>query len=119
MSTSLVDTLYGAAKWMLDLGRVHKALDLFRAMVLTAPGDERSWLGLGACHERLGQEAIALELYRMGAETARSARCHVARSRVLRRLGRDLDAAVALDSAETLAVDAESEELVTHERRAA
>lgn len=119
MNTQLPDTLYAAGKWMLDLRRVPQALDLFRAMVVSAPGDERSWLGLGACHELLEQDDVALELYDMAVAAAGGARCHVARARLLRKLGRDSEAEDALDRAEAAADDPDVEAIVAYERRAA
>ena len=91
-------------------------------MVLCLPEEERGYLALGACHEGLGQEAIALEIYNMATLSAPSApRCHVARARLLRRAGHDEHADAALDEAEAIA-ERENDEhlraLVACERKA-
>lgn len=116
-----VETLYATAIWLLDGARVLPAADLFRTMVLAAPADERAWLGLGACHEALGQGDFAIALYEHGSAAAPGARCHVARARLLRAAGH-LDAAdAALDAAEA-ALDVHQDEdaraILTYERRA-
>lgn len=116
-----IEALYATAKWLLDQGRVADAIHVFRAMLVAVPVDERAWLGLGACHEALGQPAIAVRLYAYGAATCRGVRCHVATVRVLRHLGREGEAKLALDAAEdalTSNHDESEHALVEYERRA-
>jgi hypothetical protein len=120
MNASAIESLYATGKWFLDQGDPLKAVDIFRVLVLVASSDERGWLGIGACHDALGQQAVALDLYTLGAEASKSARCHIARARLFKALSRDEDADAALDAAEmALAsiVDADAEELLLHERR--
>src|SRR5262245_28144211 len=95
-----IEALYATAKWLLDQNRVIDAVNVFRAMLIAAPVDERAWLGLGASHEALGQPSIAADLYAYGATTCGGVRCHVARARVLRAVGRDADAEAALEAAQ-------------------
>jgi hypothetical protein len=109
---TVIEVLYAAGKGLLERGQTSESADVFRAMLVTAPSDERSWLGLGACHEALCQDAIALELYAMGTAASGSVRCQVARSRVLRALGREADAETALDRAEDAAGSASDDDLV-------
>lgn len=117
-----IEALYATARWLLDEGRPTDAIHVFRAMLVAAPIDERAWLGLGACHEALGQASIALDLYAYGTATCGGVRCHVARARVLRALGRDDEADAAVDAAD-FALSSSSDEaehaLVAFERRAA
>jgi tetratricopeptide (TPR) repeat protein len=70
--------------------RLHKeeryieASALFRTMLRVAPTDERGWLALGDCHEKLGQRKIALELYSAGSVAADPAPlCLLSRFRTL------------------------------------
>lgn len=117
-----IEALYATAKWLLDQGRILDAVHVFRAMLVAAPVDERAWLGLGACHEALGQPAIAVDLYAYGATTCGGVRCHVARARALRVIGRESDAELALDAAEyalSSSRDDVEHALVEYERRAA
>lgn len=117
-----IEALYATAKWLLDQNRVIDALHVFRAMLVAAPVDERAWLGLGACHEALDQASIAADVYACGATACGGVRCHVARVRVLRLLGREGDADLALDGAEyalTASHDDSEHALVAYERRAA
>ena len=115
-----VETLYATAHWLLSEERPRDAACVLRAMVLTAPRDERGWLGLGACHEALGQPEIALEMYGTGRVFAQpSVRCEIARARIFRAMGRDDAADDALDTASELPGDEETEVLLQAERRAA
>jgi tetratricopeptide (TPR) repeat protein len=64
--------------------RYAEASAVFRAMLRAAPTDERGWLALGDCHEKLGQHRIALELYSAGTIAAEPApRCSLSRFRAL------------------------------------
>ena len=90
-----LEALYGVAYSFLDREQIEEAVRAFRVMVRFAPTDERGWLGLGLCHESIGQTDIASELYGAGSLVSdpRSARCLVALARVLRQSGDDASAA--------------------------
>lgn len=110
------NALYAAGHHLLERDRIDDAAVLFRTMLLADAEDERGWLALGACHERLEQDAMAEQLYSAGAQLARSrVRCLIAVTRLLRRL-RDDRALDALDAATELAATDEEEELVELER---
>ena len=108
-----LDALYALGHQLLVQNDAPRsALPIFRVMLACAPTDERAWLGVGECHLRLDETDIALEIF--GAATLaskRSARCHVARARILRAEGRRRDAEDALDEAVAIA-DANDDELV-------
>jgi hypothetical protein len=95
-----IEAIYATAHWLLGEDRPDEAARVLHVMLKFRPHDERGWLALGACHERLAQPRTALELYGTGTVAAApSPRLLVARSRVLRTLGRDGDADAALDEA--------------------
>lgn len=79
-----IESLYAFAYAMLEADKLVVALKAFRVFVRIAPTDERSWLGLGACHERFAQNDVAAELYGAGSMIASppSVRCHLALARV-------------------------------------
>jgi tetratricopeptide (TPR) repeat protein len=82
-------------------------------MALLAPTDERSWLGLGACHEALGQPDLALKMYATGRALARrSVRCDLARVRLLRAADRDDEAEAILELAAEAAETLDDETLI-------
>jgi Tfp pilus assembly protein PilF len=117
-----LEALYAAGHWLYSRSRYTNASAVFRVMVLCLPEEERGYLALGACHEGLGQEAIALEIYNMATLSTPSApRCHVARARILRSVGMDDHADAALDEASFIADqrgDAHLRALVDCERKA-
>ena len=121
MSSSLnrhdaCNALYAAGHHLLERDRVDDAAVLFRTMLLADAEDERGWLALGACHERLEQDEMAEELYSAGAQMARTrVRCLLAVSRLFRKLDDDR-AEEALDAATDLAATADEEELVELEK---
>ena len=83
------EALYATGHFLLEGDRPAHASGVFRAMALLAPTDERAWLGLGSCHEALGQSLMALEMYGTGGVLApHPVRLEVARARLLRTLGR-------------------------------
>ena len=87
------DALYATGHWLLSRERVLDAASVFRALAVIAPEDERAWLALGACHESLKQQDLALTMYGTGqALTAPAVRSRLARARVLLALGRDDEA---------------------------
>ncbi len=98
-----LDALFATGQWLCSRQRYKDASAVFRVVVLCAPDEERGYLALGACHEGLGQDAIALEIYGMAVLALPAPRCHVARARVLRRAGKPDDAEEALDEAEGIA----------------
>jgi hypothetical protein len=108
-----VESLYATGKWFFDTGCITKALDVFRMLVLLAATDERGWLGVGACHDALGQPGIALDLYALGEQAAKSVRCSVARARALRLLERDAEADSALDVADAMLESHDDDELAS------
>ena len=118
-----LDALYALGhQLLLQSDAPRSALPIFRVMLACAPTDERAWLGIGECHLRLDETDIALEIF--GAATVaskRSARCHIARARILRAEGRRRDAEDALDEAVAIADANDDDELVAivlRERRA-
>jgi hypothetical protein len=120
-----VEAVYATAHWLLTRERAADAAKVFRVMLQIAPRDERGWLGLGECHERIDQLRIAAELYGAGSVIAGgtrsvSVRCLLARARTMSKLGRTTDMESLLDVAEQTAVreaDEELIELVACERR--
>jgi tetratricopeptide (TPR) repeat protein len=106
-----IDALYTTGHWLLCQDRFEDAAEVFRAMASVKPEDERSWLGLGQAHEGAKQPIIAKEMYVTGVALARGGRCAIALSRVLRDLGNDDGAAIALDFADSLAKDVGDDDL--------
>lgn len=84
-----LEALYAVAYSFLELERLQDAVRAFRVMVRFAPTDERAWLGLGTCHEQLGDEDIAAELFGAGSLVSAppSPRCLIALARLLRSSG--------------------------------
>ena len=99
------EALYATGHWLLEQDRFEDAADVFRAMAQATPSDERAWLGLGQAHEGAKQPVIAKEMYVTGVALARGGRCAIALARVLRQLGNDDAAGVALEFAQALARD--------------
>src|ERR1700730_1208133 len=120
-----VEAVYATAHWLLARERAADAAKVFRVMLQIAPRDERGWLGLGECHERVDQLRIAAELYGAGSVIAGgtrsvSVRCLLARARMMSRLGRSAEIEWILDTAERAALEQADEELmhlVASERR--
>lgn len=116
------EAIYSFAHTMLEADRLEPAVKAFRVLVRFAPTDERAWLGLAACHEKLGQDEVAAELYGAGAVVATppSARCRIALARIARQHGDFTEADEHLEIAASLADaagDTEVLALVRHERR--
>jgi tetratricopeptide (TPR) repeat protein len=113
-----VEAIYATGHWLFAREEWANAAKVFRVMIHTAPRDERGWLALGECHERIEQPLIALELYGAGSVVAApSARCDLARARTLRELDRDDEADEAFARAEQLAAEGDDEDLVALARR--
>jgi hypothetical protein len=114
---SAIDAIYATGHWLLGRERTAEAARVFRTMILAAPRDERGWLGLGECHERIRQPRIAAELYGAGSVCAgptvdtQSVRCLLARARALVALDREADAAHAVHVAAQAAEAQGDEEL--------
>lgn len=121
--TQTTDALYAVGHGMLEQERLRDAGDVFRAMMVLFPGDERAWLGLGTTHERMGDVQLAIEIFSMGVVALPNAiRTRVALAKALRSVGKDDDAEAVLDGAAERAErtqDEELEELVERVRRAA
>ena len=99
-----IEALYSTGHWLHSLGRHRDAAVVFRAMATASRHDERAWLALGACHEASGHADVALQLYGFGGIVAGpSARCEIARVRVLRSAGEDAKADEVLLRAEEIA----------------
>ena len=89
------DELYGAIESLYALGHElyeaemwHDASAIFRTMLMVVPHDMRGWLGLGLCHEGLGQPEVSLRLYEQGARVAEEGLlCRMAKSRLVTELG--------------------------------
>ncbi len=115
-----VEALYAMGHSLLSDERFVDAAAVFRIMLQVAPTDERSWLALGECHERIGQLDVALELYGAGTVANEdSARCEVARARVFREQGKACEADDALEAASQIAErldDATLHALIEQER---
>ena len=100
-----IEAFYSLGHWLLEHGRPRDAVHVFRTMFARAPDDERSWLGLGRCHELVAQENVAIELYALGTGTALSSfRCPLAHARLLRSQGSDDDADSSFELAESRAL---------------
>jgi tetratricopeptide (TPR) repeat protein len=117
-----LESVYAVGHWLLSQERFRDAATVFRLMMRTAPTDERGWLALGTCHEKLGQTDVALELYGGGAVAAEpSVLCHLARFRTLWDQDRMDEADEAIDAARMLAEEVDDEEWLVRveaERRA-
>ena len=120
-SPGAIEALYATGHWLYSQDRFSHAQSVFRALIHLAPGDERGWLALGACHEALDQHDIALELYvAAGSVVHTTPRCELARARILRRRGLVSEAREAVDEAARIADELRDDELrklVAAERR--
>ncbi|MEN9579736.1 MAG: hypothetical protein RJA70_2745 [Pseudomonadota bacterium] len=81
--------LYSRAHSLLTQERFEDAAAFFRLMLILSPESERAWLGLGLCHEKRGQLAVARDLFLLGNAAKPSARCLVAAARLFRQLDQD------------------------------
>ncbi len=117
------DTIYATGFWLLEQERAQDAIHVFRTMLSIAPADERGWLALGECHERLGTPIKASRLYALGtAACGPTVRLLLAGARVGRKLGHDDQATDAYDRAWELAVEQHEDDfvrIIEIERRAA
>ena len=112
-SAVAADAMYSFAFEMVTGERWLEAAEIFRAMLLFFPRDERSWLGLGRCHHEVGQSAVALELYGLGVRAVPGAvRTRVALARLLQESNRENEAEQVLEAAEQIAESLDDGELV-------
>jgi Flp pilus assembly protein TadD len=108
-----VDAIYAAGHFLFTNDRVPEALDVFRTMLLAAPTDDRGWLGLGACHESIGEDDRALDIYRVARRAiSRRARIEIALARSLRARGDLGDASDAYARAADFAAAEERTDLL-------
>jgi tetratricopeptide (TPR) repeat protein len=116
-----VEILYATGFRLHAQERYRDAAQVFQVMLQAAPTDERGWLALADCHEKLGQRYIALELFSAGTVAATPApRCMLSRFRLLYDFDRSEEADDAYEAALQLAAAADDEELtklVQNERR--
>lgn len=110
---SALEGIYAVGYDLIEQESWSVASDVFRAMVLLAPSDERGWLALGTCHENLSQRDTAIELYSLGMlATPKGVRCRLALSRALTERGDHLHAESVLDAAEAVAEASDDETLI-------
>jgi Flp pilus assembly protein TadD len=116
--TILPDALYTGALWMLERERVLDAAHFFRALLIQSPTDERGWLGLGTCHEQLGQADEAKSLYVSGSIAAASGvKCMVALARLHRHDDQgELADSILEEAAAAAAGDTALEQLIQQEQ---
>jgi tetratricopeptide (TPR) repeat protein len=117
-AANTLEALYSTAHWLMAQNRYRDAIPVFRTMMVVEPRDERGWLGLGTCHESVGESNQALAIFDLAPHAcgAQAIRCTVARARLLRETGA-LDEArdayrAALSRAEELGDDDLSEMIV-------
>ena len=111
--SNAVEAFYATGHRLLSNDRFADAACVYRTMVTCAPHDERSWLGLGACHEALGQLELALQLYTTGRVLSRGGgRCELARSRLFRAFGDVEQAEEATQRARRCALSTDDDELL-------
>ncbi|MFO0675624.1 MAG: hypothetical protein U0169_03760 [Polyangiaceae bacterium] len=107
-----LEAVYAAGHWLYLREAYDDAACLFRVMIQLAPTEERGWVGLGACHEQLGQPTVALQMYAAAsAITDPGVLARIARARLLREMGRTASADDALDDAADVARDRGSESM--------
>jgi tetratricopeptide (TPR) repeat protein len=89
-----LDALYAVGHKLIGQDRCREAISLFRTMLLVDARDERGWLALATCHERLDepQKAIALCRLALSACEGKAVRCAVACARIHRALGENDEA---------------------------
>jgi len=109
-----VEALYATGHSMLMQERYEEASAVFRLMLQAVPTDERAWLGLGTCHERIGQREVAAELFGAGTIAAQpSVLCNLAHFRVLWDLDRINEADQAYEEAVEIATMLQDDNLVS------
>lgn len=110
----VLDTLYALGHHLIERERPADAVHVFRTMMMAAPEDERSWLGLCCCHERTNELATAARLYAMAVTSVpRSFRCALAAARCCRQRDEQDLAEQYYDVAEERAYSASEYEIAT------
>jgi len=95
-----IEALYQVAYERIGREQFRDAATLLRLMLYLAPEDERAWLGLGICHQKIGQLQVAQQLYAAGAAaTGGSPKCCFALARILREQEAWSEAADAFEAA--------------------
>jgi tetratricopeptide (TPR) repeat protein len=115
-----VEMLYTTGFQLHTQERYRDAAQVFQVVLQAQPNDERGWLALADCHEKLGQRSIALELCSAGTVAAEpSPRCMLSRFRLLYDLDRSQEADQAYEAALELAAtegDDDLAKLILNER---
>ena len=103
--TQTVEALYAVGHWLVGRERHREAISLFRTMLLVDAADERGWLALATCHERLDEPEKAIALCRLASAACdgKAVRCTVARARLHKALGDDDEASEAYSDAARVA----------------
>ncbi len=88
MGTPAIEIFYAVAHELIGADRYRDAATVLRAMIVAAPSDDRGWLALSHCHEKLEQLVIAKEILAAGrAVVASNVRLSIALARGMRLLG--------------------------------
>lgn len=112
MQTQTLDALYAVGHALLERDRARDAIALFRTMLLVDGRDERGWLALATCHERLDEPDKAIALCELAASACEApVRCAIARARLHRSLGASDAAREAYEEAARLADTRDDHEL--------
>jgi tetratricopeptide (TPR) repeat protein len=112
-----LDTLYAAGHYFLQKNRVQDALVFFRMMLVTGPEDERGFLAMGHCHELLGSQDLAMEIYGTGVQIAKKkVRAFCACARIAERTGDSDKADQILAEALGWVSDDDEAELIQNEQ---
>jgi len=108
-----LEALYAAGHWLIEQDRPRQAISLFRTMLLVDPRDERGWLALATCHEKLDEpeKAIALCQLALDACDGKAVRCTIARARLHKARGERDDALAAYDEAARIAESLDDRDL--------
>lgn len=113
----LTERLYATGYESLEREDLEIAERCFALMAVSAPRDERAWIGMGVSRERRADWAGAAARYALGtAAVPSSVWCHLGHGRALRELGRHREADAAFDEAELHATDPALMQLIERER---
>lgn len=109
-----LDALYAVGHRLVAQDRARDAISLFRTMLLVDARDERGWLALATCHEKLDEpeKAIALCLLASSACEGKALRCAVARARLLNAIGEQEESRLAYVDAARMAESLADDEMV-------
>ncbi len=82
MVTQAIEVFYTAAHQLIVAEQYQDAATMLRAMIIAAPNDDRGWLALSHCHEKMEHWVIAKEILAAGrAVVADNARLSLALAR--------------------------------------